>query len=205
MQADSFADSNLSWGFNEEGASKNKCLLAHFYNQNVYFVKMFEGDIFSKNFHKKSLPVQKQAQRGRKHIFFMKQFPSMKMLKRFLFKECIIRHVQKFLQTLEAQIISVFLCSHLLLLPTSHFSLTFFSVSNSNILSLFPFTTSGLLYFFSFKSVHMYLTCTVSHSLPCSTPTLFLRVCLPFTWMQSLLALFSFNLFRWRHHFLPQT
>lgn len=188
-----------------KGPQKINVFLHIFITKTYILWRCLKVTFFLRIFTRKACQFQKQAQRGRKHIFFMKQFPSMKMLKRFLFKECIIRHVHKFLQTLEAQIISVFLCSHLLLLPTSHFSLTFFSVSNSNILSLFPFTTSGLLYFFSFKSVHMYLTCTVSHSLPCSTPTLFLRVCLPFTWMQSLLALFSFNFFRWRHHFLLQT
>jgi len=83
----------------------------------------------------KACHFQKQATKRYKTYIFMKQFHSMKMLKRFIFKECIIRHVHKFLQTLEAQVISVFLCSHLLLLLASHFSLTFVSVSCSNIVS----------------------------------------------------------------------
>lgn len=108
----------------------------------------------------KACHFQKQATKRYKTYIFMKQFHSMKMLKRFIFKECIIRHVHKFLQTLEAQVISVFLCSHLLLLLASHFSLTFVSVSCSNIVS-FSTHHQWLSFFFSIRSVHLYLTCTV--------------------------------------------
>lgn len=152
----------------------------------------------------KACHFQKQATKRYKTYIFMKQFHSMKMLKRFIFKECIIRHVHKFLQTLEAQVISVFLCSHLLLLLASHFSLTFVSVSCSNIVSFSTHHQWLSFFFHQICPLVSHLYCTLSCSLPCSTPRLFLWVCLPFTWMQSLLALFSFNSFRWRHHFLLQ-